>query len=155
MYRFLLRILILFLLFSSSEIIGQTAQNIKFKAVKYKPNVDAPLTSSEMAKIKEVYQESTQDVVLNDKAHLKRIKHLLRNRINLLRLNEKAKHRNYINLSEVELFNHYNPELKRDMVFDRYGFNPLKYNLDFYPSQNVLYRIDGTDYFVQIMSQFQ
>ncbi|MCA0154444.1 hypothetical protein [Winogradskyella vincentii] len=155
MHRFLLRILILFLLFSFNEINGQTAQNVEFKAVKYRPNVDAPLTSDELLKIREVYKDSTEDVILNDKAHLKRIKHLLRNRINILRLDIKGKQRNYIPLSEVELFNHYNPSLERDVVFDKYGFNPLKYNLNFYPSQNLLYRIDGTSYFIQIMSQFQ
>ena len=155
MHRFLPRILILFLLFSFNEINGQTAQNVEFKAVKYKPNVDAPLTSDELLKIRELYKESTEDVILNDKARLKRIKHLLRNRLKIFKLDQKDKQRNYTLLSEVELFNHYNSELKRDIVFDRYGFNPLKYNLNFYPSQNVLYRIDGTNYFVQIMSQFK
>ena len=155
MHRFLLRILILFLLFSFNEINGQIAQNVEFKAVKYKPNVDAPLTSDELLKIREVYKESTEDVIVNDKAHLKRVKHLLRNRLKIFKLDQKDKQRNYTLLSEVELFNHFNPELKRDMVFDRYGFNPLKYNLNFYPSMNVLYRVDGTNYFIQIASQFQ
>lgn len=144
-----------FFIFCSYGIVAQTAQNVEFKAVKYKPNVDAPLTTNELSKIKEVFGDQTQNIVLNDKAKVKRLKHLLRNRIRILKIDQAQKHRNYTLLSEVELFSAYNPNLKRDVVFDRYGFNPLKYNLNFFPTQNVLYRMDGTNYFIQIKSQFQ
>lgn len=155
MNRFHLRIFLLFLLLCSYGIIAQTAQRVEYRAVKYKSNVDAPLTNDELTKIKEVYKQSTEDVILNDKAHLKRIKHLLRNRIKILKLGIKDQHRIHTLLSEVELFNHFNPNLTRDLVFDKYGFNPLKYNLNLYPSENILYRIDGTNYYIRIMSQFQ
>ncbi|MCA0133832.1 hypothetical protein [Winogradskyella alexanderae] len=154
MNRFLLRIIMSFFLLCSYGVIAQTAKNVQFNSVNYTPNVNAPLTTNELNKIKEVYQDHTQ-VMLNDEHQLKRLKHLLRNRLNIMRLDKKDKQRNYIPLSEIELFNYYNPNLKRDLVFDMFGFNPLKYNLNFFPTENMLYRIDGTNYFIQVKSQFQ
>ncbi|MBV7269952.1 hypothetical protein [Winogradskyella luteola] len=143
------------MLFIPLNMASQNDGKVSYKAVKYKDNVKAPLTSNELSKIQEVYQESTKKQVLDRPAYVKRIKHLLRNRFSIIQINIKEKQRNYTLLSEVDLFNHYNKNLKRDTNFNRQTFNPLKYNFDFYPSENKLYRVDGTNYFIQIKSQFQ
>lgn len=138
--------------------IGMSAQSSKpsvYKGVKYKANVDAPLTQTELEKIKEVYQESTKDQVLDKPMHLKRIKHLLRNRIEIITIDIIEKQRPCPLLSEIELFNHYNRNLQRDALFNKNTFNPLKYNFEFFASTPKMYRVDGTNYFIQIKSQFQ
>ncbi len=136
--------------------ISAQASNIPIsKAVKYRDNVNAPLTQSELEKINEVYQNNTKDQVLERPMHLKRIKHLLRNRIRIITIDRIDKQRGYQLMSEVELFNHYNSNLKRDVVFNKETFNPLKYSFEFFAPIPKMYRVDGTNYFIQIKSQFQ
>lgn len=59
----------------------------------------------------------------------------------------------YPRLSEFQLLNHYNPELKRDDSFDPATFNPLKYDLEFFSARTMVYRIDGSNYLLVIEPQ--
>jgi hypothetical protein len=59
----------------------------------------------------------------------------------------------YTLLSTVLLKNKCNPGLMRDDAsnFDPANFNPLKYNLDYFPKgSDKAYRIDGTSYIIVI-----
>jgi hypothetical protein len=144
------------LLFLMPIVLDAQAPNTSIsKGVKYKANIDAPLTSVELEKIKEIYQEATKEQVLERPMHLKRIKHLLRNRIRIIKIDIAEKQRSCPLLSEIELFDHYNKNLKRDLVFNKETFNPLKYNFEFFASVPKIYRVDGTNYYIQIKSQFQ
>ena len=134
---------------------GQSQNNKTFKGVNYKANVDAPLTNAEMVKIREVYQESTEKQILDNPIRVKHMKHLLRNRIRVIEINIKAKQKPCQLLSEIDLFNDYNKNLKRDEVFNKNNFNPLKYKFKFFESIPMMYRVDGTNYYIQIRSQFQ
>lgn len=155
MLRLLFRFFALVLFLVPAEIIAQAPITSNSKSVKYNSSVDAPLTSIELEKIKEVYQESTKEQVLNQPLHLKRIKHLLRNRIRIIKIDIREKQKPCQLLSEIEMFDHYNKNLKRDLVFDQNTFNPLKYNFEFYAATPKMYRVDGTNYYIQIKSQFQ
>jgi hypothetical protein len=108
-----------------------------------------------MGKIKDVYQESAKKEVLDSPIRVKQLKHLLRNRIRIIKIDIREKQRPCQLLSDIELFNPYNKALKREVVFNKENFNPLKYNFNFYPSATIMYRVDGTNYYIQIKSQFQ
>ena len=43
--------------------------------------------------------------------------------------------------------------LKRDEGFDPNNFNALKYNMNFFNSQALVYRVDNTDYIIVIKPQ--
>ena len=57
-------------------------------------------------------------------------------------------------LSEVTIFNKYNTQLSRKR-FDKDNFNPLSYNFDFFSNSTQIYRVDNTDYYIVIKSQYQ
>ena len=51
-------------------------------------------------------------------------------------------------LSSLDLLNKYNPNLKRETVFDPENFNALKYQFDIASKNKQVYRVDGTDYII-------
>lgn len=103
--------------------------------------------------VSEVYAEHAQDIVFADSNRYDFIKNLINNRIEILE-SENEKNVQYEKLSSMSLYNRYNPELKRDEVFDLATFNPLKYNLNFYSTSDVvIYAIDNTNYILVIHPQ--
>jgi len=126
------------------------------KTVKYKDNVKAPLTAKERSMLEEVFVDKLDKYVLSNPQRLKNFKHLLRNRIEIKEMPRLIQHsEKYSLLSEVGLFNSYNKALKADSSFNLNTFNVLKYNLEFYSNGTKIYRIDNTNYFIVIKSQFQ
>jgi hypothetical protein len=124
-------------------------------AIEFPENVEAALTEKEKTMINEVYQSKAQEIVYNQENYLKDIKHLLRNRI-LIYEDANAKTQKKCKLlSEVPLLDTYNTNLKHDTKFDLSSFNPLKYQLDFFANGTYVYRIDNTNYFIQITSQYR
>ncbi|WP_296317210.1 hypothetical protein [Winogradskyella sp. UBA3174] len=123
--------------------------------IDYPTNVEAPLNKKETAMIKEVFQSKSKELVFNNETFLKDIKHLLRNRILIYEeVNAKAQKQTKM-LSEIPLFDDHNKNLKRDSKFDISNFNPLKYKLDFFANGTYVYRIDSTNYFIQVTSQYR
>lgn len=104
------------------------------------------------AKIQEVYGDKTQEIVENDPERLRFLNDLLINRIEIIK-SENTSGDKYIKLSTAALLNKYNPNLKRDVVFDPANFNPLKYNLIFTSKKTEIYRVDNTDYIIVINPQ--
>ena len=86
---------------------------------------------------------------------LKAIKNILRNRVEILEFNRPQDQKECTLLSEVSLFNQYVPELKRDVVFNKNNFNPLKYNFSFYARGASMYKVDNTNYYILIKPQHQ
>lgn len=105
-------------------------------------------------KITEVYGDKTQEIFQNDPDRLKALTDLLDNRIKLVESPVHGEDK-YTKLSTIPLLNKYNPNLKRDVVFNPSTFNPLKYNLNFFTSEVQIYRVDNTDYIIVIDSQKQ
>jgi hypothetical protein len=142
------------LLLFSQQSEAQTEQKAKTQLVKYNKNVEAPLTASEMAMLKEVYQDKLQTYVLSYPQRVKDFKHLLRNRVSIEKITSLVGNTaKYKLLSEVGLFNNYNKNLVADTSYDASTFNVLKYNLQFFGVGSSIYRIDNTEYFIIIKSQ--
>jgi hypothetical protein len=150
------KVLILASLFSIPMISLAQNKNLQepLKLVVYKDNVKAPLTINESAMLQEVYGENLEKEILNRPQRLKDIKNILRNRVVILDVTRKDLS-NFKKLSEVPLFNVYNPSLKRDIVFNKTNFNPLKYDFSFYSRNGSYIRVDNTNYVIKIKSQHQ
>jgi len=139
------------LLFFSVFLFGQDSKTIE---INYPDNVNAPLSKNERAMIDEVYKDQADSKVYNNATFLKDIKHLLRNRI-LIYKDENPKTQKGMQLSQVPLFDTYNKNLKRDVDFKVDNFNPLKYQLDFFSKGTYVYKVDNTNYFIQVTSQYR
>ncbi len=122
--------------------------------VKYKPNVDAPLTAKELAQITEVYGIHAEKEILSRPQRVKDIKHLLRNRIEIKQFSGNDM-KPCPMLSEISLFDAYVKDLKRDTNFNPDDFNPLKYNFVFFSRAAAMYKVDNTNYYIIIKSQHQ
>lgn len=153
------KIVYLFVCFFALSISLSNAQQktqSSLKLVKYKDNVNAPLTNKERNMLEEVYADKLEQYVLNRPSRLKDFKHLLRNRIEIKLMPHLVEYtKKYKTLSEAGLFNSYNKNLKFDTSYNPENFNPLKYNMEFYGKGSRIYRIDNTNYFVIIKSQQQ
>ncbi|KIX22382.1 hypothetical protein SY27_00545 [Flavobacterium sp. 316] len=101
--------------------------------------------------LKEVYANHYESEYLNN-IHRKKSVNKLIERIQFVQT-PKEKDEKIVWLSSVPLFNKFNKSLKRDSSFDINTFNIFKYNLDFFTSGTVVYRIDGTDWKIVINSQ--
>jgi hypothetical protein len=76
-------------------------------------------------KIREVYAAHTEEQVSNDPDRLRALNDILQHRLTIV-WSPPASGEKYTKLSSMNLFRVYNPELKRDTVFDIATFNPLK-----------------------------
>ena len=103
-------------------------------------------------KIKELYADKTEQIAQNEPDRIKALNDLLDNRIKIIESPIVGEDK-FIKLSSVGLLNKYNPNLKRDVIFDINSFNPLKYNLNFFSLKTEIYRIDNTDYILTIEPQ--
>ena len=121
--------------------------------VVYNDNVDGPLTDKELQQIIEVYGEHAEDDILSKPQRLKDVKHILRNRVEIVEHPGKDLS-SFANLSTVPLFTYYNKNLSRDVSYNASTFNPLKYQFNFYSREgSKTYRFDNSQYLVIIKSQ--
>jgi hypothetical protein len=103
-------------------------------------------------KIQAIYGDKMQEFAQSNPEQIARLNDLLDNRIKVIN-SPAAETEKYTKLSTVSLLNKNNPDLKRDVNYDPVTFNPLKYNLDFFPVNPMVYRIDNTDYLIVITPQ--
>ncbi len=144
---------ILFSFLFVCQLKAQTAtKQTLVRGVFYKSNVALPLSNEEKVLLKEVFADQFEELVIKNPQRLKHLKDLLRNRIEVKRISNFPKRTKL--LSEVSLFNKYNAKLRRKR-FKKETFNPLKYQFDFFANSNEIYRVDKTDYYIIIKSQFQ
>ncbi|NIK93193.1 hypothetical protein GZ212_13605 [Mangrovimonas sp. CR14] len=123
------------------------------QTINFKTNVEDPLTDKEFKMLKEVYGDRLDELVLNKPQRLKDLKNILRNRVQFIEYPQ-GNDKPYPLLSEVPLFNNYVQGLTRDAHPKKETFNPLKYNFSFYERYNLTFRIDNTNWFIIILSQF-
>lgn len=152
--KLLLPLAFIFSVLTVNTSFSQSNQKQKpLKHVIYNDNVEAALTANELKQINEVYGEHAEEDILSKPQRLKDVKHILRNRIEIMELPGKDLS-SFTNLSTVPLFNHYNKALNRDASYNASTFNPLKYQFNFYSREgSKTYRFDNSQYLVVIKSQ--
>lgn len=96
-----------------------------------------------------MYGDYLQEVKKVDPERLVYLNQLVKERISIVTIPRTVDEK-YAKLSEFNLFNIYNPNLKRDEVVDVNTFNALKYDLTFFARTIMIYRIDDTDYVIFI-----
>ena len=149
-------LLILVVILLPIHLIGQQSkEKHPTPLVKFGDNVKLPLTTKEKAQIIEVYGEYANEYVFENPHRLRSLKHLLRNRIVYKTMSDNEDKKPYVNLSEVPLNNAFVEGLKRDVTFNAKNFNPLKYNFNLFTKRGGMYRIDGTNQYIIIKSQYQ
>lgn len=99
--------------------------------------------------VKEVFGSHSDDLVFNSKSsRLKLFKNFL-SRFKI-ELHPEYKGKNFNTLSEVELNDKYNKNLKRDVKMDVSSFNPLKYNFQMFSKKRQFFRFKNSDYIIII-----
>ncbi|HEX8562839.1 MAG TPA: hypothetical protein VF676_07665 [Flavobacterium sp.] len=111
-----------------------------------------PATASVDQRIVEVFGDQLQQLVLNDALRLRDLNAILFERYEITEV-PYSNDEKYTKLSEVPLFNFYNPGLVRDTAFDRDTFNILKYDMRFFAKSDIIYRVDNTNYIIVIHPQ--
>ena len=151
-FRLPLIVTALFCIFLTNVDAQNSTKQKPLSHVNYNDNVDAPLTTQERQMLEDVYGDMLEQDVLSRPQRLKDIKHILRNRIEIIKFQNKDLS-SFRKLSEVPLFNIYNKSLTRDAFFNEATFNPLKYQFDFYSRHSSTFRVDNTDYLIIIKPQ--
>ena len=144
--------LVLVILIQHSVMSQSKSKQDPLPVVVYDENVNDPLTSDELLKIKEVYGDRAENDILSHSQRLKDVKNILRNRVEIVDAGDKDMS-SFTKLSQVELFNDFTPNLSRDLNFNPSDFNPLKYKFDFYSRNSAIYSVDNTIYYIVIKSQ--
>ena len=117
-------------------------------------NLDGELTKEEKQFIDAVFGDKANKLVYNNSNFLKSLKHLLRNRISIIKVNSNSKAKKGKLLSQVPFSNDFiNQEKENFTTIEK--FNPLKYKMNFFSKGTYMYVIDNTDYVIQITSQFR
>lgn len=150
--RFLFPLILVATLLISTSLFSQSR---KQKTINYNDNVNLPLTSAESALINEVYGNTANDNILDKPQRLKDIKNILRNRVEIKSVPNARDQKACTLLSEVPLMDYYVSNLQRDTSFNPQNFNPLKYLFNFYSHGTHMYRVDNTNYFIIIKSQYK
>ena len=151
--NFLLPFFLIFFFISNSQ--SHKNENAIRNEISFPDNVLPPVSQKERKMIVEVFGNKADEFVFKNEEFLKDIKHLLRNRIRIFEITDEKKQKKTKLLSQVDLYLKHNKNLQRDKTFDISTFNPLKYKLDFFANGTYLYKIDNTDYFIQITSQYR
>ena len=106
-------------------------------------SVADPLTKQEIRLIKSALSEEAYHRIINVKALEQNIKDILRNRVQILTKRFMPSEK-FLKLSSITNSN-------SSQKFSKYNFNPLLYDFDFESFESQIYRVDGTDYIVNII----
>ena len=135
---------------------GQKSQGQQpLPVIEFRDNVKLPLTTHERGQIEEVYGEFAEKYIYSNPFRLMSVKNILRNRVVIELLSDDTKTKDCTLLSQVTMFNSFVDDVERDEVFNPKNFNPLKYNFQFYSRSAAMYRVDNTNYYILIKSQYQ
>lgn len=144
-------------IFSLATITVEAQSDWNQKADKMYANgskLDSDLTLKEKQFINEAYGDRADELVYKNEDFLKSLKHLLRNRISIVKLAPNSKGKKGQLLSKVPMANDF--VIQEETKFSTLeAFNPLKYKMEFFSKGTYMYVIDNTDYVIQITSQFR
>ena len=134
--------LLLPLFFSFSFIFSQSDKHNPW-IIELGENVTNPLTSQEIKFIKSALGEETYYRIINIKALEQNVKDILRNRVQIL-TKKYFPSEKFPKLSSIT-------NSSSSQIFNKYNFNPLFYDFDFESFESQVYRVDGTDYIINII----
>lgn len=106
-------------------------------------NVNTPLTLQEQLYIKAAYGNSVYERIVSIKPLEQNIKDILRNRVKIL-IKKYSPDESIIGLSSVNSFN-------KSIKFNPKDFNPLIYEFNFDSKNGQIFRVEGTDYIINII----
>ena len=106
-------------------------------------SVADPLTKQEIRLIKSALSEEAYHRIINVKALEQNIKDILRNRVQILTKRYFPSEK-FPKLSSIT-------DSNSSQIFNKHNFNPLLYNFDFESFESQIYRVDGTDYIINII----
>jgi len=106
-------------------------------------NVTNPLTNQEIRFIKTALGEEAYYRIININVLEQNIKDILRNRVQILTKRYFPSEK-FPKLSSITNSN-------SSQIFNKYNFNPLFYDFDFESFESQVYRVDGTDYIINII----
>ena len=130
------------LFFSFSFIFSQSDKHNPW-IIELGESVTNPLTNQEIRFIKSALGEEVYYRIINIKALEKNIKDILRNRVQIL-TKRYFPYEKFPKLSSIM-----NSNLSQ--IFNKHNFNPLLYDFDFESFESQIYRVDGTDYIINII----
>ena len=119
----------------------------KLKTLKVNPELS---TEDVNNYIKEVFGRKANNLVFSNQQRYKAFSELLTKRYYIIEKKERPGEK-LLRLSEVPLNNKYNNALERNISFNPYHFNPLKYQLEFFTTKKRMYRVDQTNYVVVLL----
>ena len=130
------------LFFSFSFIFSQSDKHNPW-IIELGESVTNPLTSQEISFIKSALGEEAYYRIINVKALEQNIKDILRNRVQILTKRYFPSEK-FPKLSSITNSN-------SSQIFNKHNFNPLLYDFDFESFESQIYRVDGTDYIINII----
>ena len=138
-----LKHVILLVLFFSCSFAFSQSDNINPLSTNTNKNIDYPFTTIELSFIENAFDDDTLKRINKIKALEKYVKDILRDRVQILykkyQINEILP-----KLSSVG-------SLTIIKNFNKNNFNPLIYNFDFDSQRSQIYRVDGTDFVINII----
>ena len=130
------------LFFSFSFIFSQSDKHNPW-IIELGENVTSPLTNQEIRFIKTALGEEAYYRIITIKVLEQNIKDILRNRVQILTKRYFPSEK-FPKLSSITNSN-------SSQIFNKYNFNPLFYDFDFESLESQVYRVDGTDYIINII----
>ena len=130
-----------FLLFSSHSFSQKSNPNNWI--IDINENVNTPLTLQEQLYIKAAYGNSVYERVVSIKPLEQNIKDILRNRVKIL-IKKYYPDESIIGLSSVN-------KSSKSIKFNPKDFNPLIYEFNFDSKNGKIFRVEGTDYIINII----
>tara|TARA_B100001057_G_C22228068_1_gene710904 strand:- start:121 stop:558 length:438 start_codon:yes stop_codon:yes gene_type:complete len=106
-------------------------------------NVNTPLTLQEQLYIKAAYGNSVYERIVSIKPLEQNIKDILRNRVKIL-IKKYYPDESIIGLSSVN-------KSSKSIKFNPKDFNPLIYEFNFDSKNGQIFRVEGTDYIINII----
>lgn len=106
-------------------------------------NVNTPLTLQEQLYIKAAYGNSVYERIVSIKPLEQNIKDILRNRVKIL-IKKYSPDESIIGLSSVN-------SSSQSIKFNPKDFNPLIYEFNFDSKNGQIFRVEGTDYIINII----
>tara|TARA_B100000401_G_scaffold434267_1_gene374106 strand:+ start:708 stop:1145 length:438 start_codon:yes stop_codon:yes gene_type:complete len=134
--------LLLFLFFSSSFIFSQSNEHDLW-IIDFNENLNSPLTSQELVLISNAFDNEAIKRIKKIKALEKNIKDILRNRVKILTKKFNVEEE----LPKLSTITNQNSP----KIFNKINFNPFLYDFDFESIESQIYRVDGTDFIINII----